>query len=189
MVLRGSWRLVGGVELYNIASDPGQHRDVAAAHPQVVAALRQDYDDWWREMQRHFAETVAIPIGAAQENPTLLSARDWHPTAGAVPWRQAWIDDRARDANGYWLVEVVEAGVYRFELRTHPREADRPLSACVARLQIGDKSMQSRLSAGDCAASFECALRRGICKLQTWLDDADGRQRGAYTVYVDKLAS
>ena len=189
VLLNGSWRLVKGCELYDIAADAGQKQDVAAANPQVVAALRRDYDDWWRGMQSAFAETVAIPVGAACENPTLLTARDWHTSAGTVPWKQAWIDDRARDANGWWLIDVAAPGSYRIELRTHPREAENPAQATTAQLQVGDSRLRKRLSPCDSAAKFDMELPRGEYRLQTCLADESGRQRGAYYVYVEKLTS
>ena len=189
VVLNGSWRLVNGSELYDIATDPSQRRDVAADYPRVIAALRDDYEAWWGEMQSAFAETVAIPVGTEQENPTFLSARDWHPTAGTIPWRQTWIDDRARDANGFWMIDVAAAGTYRFELRACPRGVDLPAQATSALLQIGERRLRKRLSLSDNAAVFDLDLPRGECKLQTCLADDAGRQRGAYYVYAEKLDS
>lgn len=188
VVLNGKWRLIDGRELYNIDSDPAQQRDVAAAHPQVLAALRNDYESWWQDQGDAFARTVAIPVGTRYENPVLLSARDWHPTVGRVPWLQAWIDDPARDSNGWWLVDIAQMGQYRIELRTHPREANRAMHASTARLQAGETTVERAVLAGDTAAVFTLGLPRGEVKLQTWLNDAAGdRERGAYFVYVEKL--
>ena len=128
-LLNGRWRLVNGVELYDIERDRAQAHDIAADQPQVVDALRQKYVAIWEDMQESFARVVAIPVGTPHENPTLLSARDWRPTAGRVPWLQSWIDDAAYDANGYWLIDVSLAGRYRIELRAYPREADRAMGA------------------------------------------------------------
>ncbi len=188
VVLNGKWRLVGGSELYNIESDPAQQRDVAAANPQVLAALRNDYESWWQDHRDAFARTVAIPVGTKYENTVLLSARDWHPTVGQVPWLQAWIDDPAYDSNGWWLVDIAQIGQYRIELRTHPREANRAMNSSTARLQVGETTVERAVLAGDIAAVFRLDLPRGEVKLQTWLDDESGsRRRGAYYVYVTKV--
>ncbi|MBC8877031.1 MAG: arylsulfatase, partial [Planctomycetes bacterium] len=39
-VMTERWRLVGGRELYDVDQDPGQNRNVAADHPEVVRRLR-----------------------------------------------------------------------------------------------------------------------------------------------------
>lgn len=41
------WRFVNNVELYDIAADPFETKDVAAQHPDVIATLRVAYDAWW----------------------------------------------------------------------------------------------------------------------------------------------
>ena len=43
--------LVKNEELYDLKSDPGQNQNVIAAHPEVVASLRNNYDRWWDEVQ------------------------------------------------------------------------------------------------------------------------------------------
>ncbi len=187
-VIRGSWRLLED-ELYDVSRDPGQERDIAGEHRQVVAALRQDYDAWWAEMQPAFASTVAIPVGETIDDPAPLSARDWHPTAGTVPWRQAWIDDPARDANGYWIVDVLRAGAYEFELRAYPREAGLPGGVCWARLRVGKAECAKSLGESELCARFQLDLEPGRKRLESWLHTADGRERGAYYVYVTRIES
>lgn len=41
------YKLVNGVELYDLATDPGEREDVAARHPGVVDRLRTAYEAWW----------------------------------------------------------------------------------------------------------------------------------------------
>ena len=42
------WRLVKNEELYDIAADPFEAKDVAKDYPEVVSRLRAAYDDWWQ---------------------------------------------------------------------------------------------------------------------------------------------
>jgi arylsulfatase B len=51
-VMLRDWRLINGEALYDLASDPGQRTDVAAAHPAVVAELRAAYEAWWTLCER-----------------------------------------------------------------------------------------------------------------------------------------
>ncbi|HEY3322863.1 MAG TPA: arylsulfatase [Planctomycetota bacterium] len=41
--------LVENEELYDLKADPGETKNVIAAHPDIVASLRAAYDKWWRE--------------------------------------------------------------------------------------------------------------------------------------------
>ncbi len=41
------WRLVNNEQLYHIMYDPSETQDVAAKHPEVVAKLRESYQQWW----------------------------------------------------------------------------------------------------------------------------------------------
>ncbi len=43
--------LVNNAALYDLAADPGETKNVIAEHPEVVAALRRDYDEWWDAVQ------------------------------------------------------------------------------------------------------------------------------------------
>jgi arylsulfatase A-like enzyme len=45
------YRLTNNKELFDIEADPGQTHDVAAKHPEVVAAMRADYEKFWAEMR------------------------------------------------------------------------------------------------------------------------------------------
>ena len=43
--------LVNNSELYDLAADPGESKNVIADHPEVVAGLRAEYDKWWSDVQ------------------------------------------------------------------------------------------------------------------------------------------
>ena len=44
------FRLVNNTELYDIADDPGETKNVIDQHPEVVAKMRAAYDRWWDEV-------------------------------------------------------------------------------------------------------------------------------------------
>ena len=187
VVMRDGWRLLNGRELYDVGSDKGQQHDVSADYRPIVADLRADYENWWDSLQKPLSEFVHIPIGTAFDDPVLLSARDWHPTAGRVPWRQDWIADPAYDANGFWMTDVREAGSYAIELRAYPREAGLPSGATSARLQVGGVEYVAFSDEQALCAVFSVDLAAGKTKLQTWLSNHHQRRvRGAHYVYVTR---
>lgn len=49
-VRNSRFRLINNTELYDIQADPAEKRNVIADHPDVVAAMRAAYDQWWQEI-------------------------------------------------------------------------------------------------------------------------------------------
>jgi arylsulfatase len=49
-VRNSRFRLVKNGELFDIQSDPGETTNVIAEHPQIGAAMRAAYDEWWEEI-------------------------------------------------------------------------------------------------------------------------------------------
>ena len=45
--MQGSWRLINGSELYNVASDPEQKHDLKIHNPEIFKRLTAAYDAWW----------------------------------------------------------------------------------------------------------------------------------------------
>ncbi len=71
-IRQGDWKLVeryedGRVHLYNLAEDIGEKHDLAEAHPQRVADLRQRLHAWYQEVNAEFLH--AKPDGPAPWKP------------------------------------------------------------------------------------------------------------------------
>jgi hypothetical protein len=114
------------------------------------------------------------------------------------PWDQTHIR-RGEPANGFWAVEVAQAGEYEFALRRWPKEVDEPITAAIpggraiaatrARLTIGPIDLTEPVAPGAKEVVLRTRLESGRWKLQTWLSAADGTSRGAYFVYVRRIAA
>ncbi|HUT09309.1 MAG TPA: arylsulfatase [Thermoguttaceae bacterium] len=181
-VMTERWRLVNGAELYDIQADHGQAENLAAAQPEVVARLREAYDGWWEGLSERFDEYVEIVIGSDEENPARITCHDWH--GENVPWNQGAIRS-APAANGFWAIDVQRDGTYEFTLREQPTEADFPIQANEARLEIGDVDVSGPIEPGATGVTFTVDLRAGKTRMETWLTDAkSGKSRGAFFVYV-----
>ncbi|MFM8706869.1 MAG: arylsulfatase, partial [Planctomycetia bacterium] len=56
-IREGRWSLVNvkndpsAWELHDLAADPGESRNVAQDHPQIVRRLAAAYADWWKSVQ------------------------------------------------------------------------------------------------------------------------------------------
>ena len=203
-VLWKRWRLLEGNQLYNLDTDPLQRRNVIDQHPKIADAMQAHLDGWWDEVEATANEAQPVVIGHPAENPVLLTGCEW---------LDVFIDQqqqvrRADLKNGWWEIEVAEAGRYEFELRRWPREADLALDAGLpatpitdgtllpgealpivkARLKIGQRPMQHRrLAPGAKSAVFSVKLEPGRTRLYTWFEDAEMQSLiGAYYVYVKR---
>ena len=153
-VMSGKWRLVNGKELYDIASDPGQERNLYAEQPDRVVAMTAFYEAWWSELEPTFSQTTEIYLGHSDHPVVSLTGHDWIQE-NLPPWNQQHIREaagygpprpgggkgnKAKAAPaagepvlsrhvGHWAVKVVEAGRYRIALRRWPFEADVPITA------------------------------------------------------------
>jgi arylsulfatase A-like enzyme len=209
-VMTDRWRLLNGDELYDLPADRGQSNNVAAAHPDVVERLRDDYERWWTDVSARDGELKEIPIGDARANPVRLTAYDWINQTGKqadMPWAHVHIVAGPLQ-NGWWPLRVERAGRYEFRLRRWPAESGlaindtsdavppekswHPVEAAVlkatkARLSIQGYDETRAITGNPLEVVFSATLQPGAARLQTWFLDETGRSRGAYYVSVRRL--
>ncbi len=199
-VIWNNWRLVGEVELYDIAGDPGQQSNVAADHPEVADAMRAHYNEYWASIEDSIDVVEPLVVRAGPDTFTDLTSNNWI---------EVDCDNRTRVANtcqpprgGIWQVEADQDGEYSVELSRWPFHLDRALTAAGPAATIGGMPIatgkalpvtSARLSvdggkpktvlAGPGAKSvrFEVSLAAGRHTLQGWfLDESRRDLSGAY---------
>ena len=124
VVREGDWKLIeqyedGSLELYNLAKDPSETTDLAAAEPNRVAALRGKLEAWRRNVgaepvkaNPNFARPlwedcfVKIDVTKLQALPTSEAMRP--QLAG---WRKAMNDDTTEGSNALIFLEARDAQV------------------------------------------------------------------------------
>jgi arylsulfatase A-like enzyme len=220
-VLWNKWRLVrqwNKDELFNIAEDPGQERNVADAHPEIAEAMAVHYDQWWEEAKTIMDRMPYIPIGALDE-PTHLTCFDWNrftPEKGANVTQQYTVR-RGLKVHGVWNIEVAKAGKYAIELRRWPKEADSPISGQVpefhpdiddhpspkyffgdrkalpikaAKLRVGEHVETKPVAATDTQITFTVDLEKGTTELEPlFLDGENEILCGAYYAYIRQTSN
>ena len=181
-------RLVNGEELYDITADPGQLEDIADANPEVVAALRGEYDSWWDRIDNRFEQHVHLDIGSDAENPARITAHDWLPPDDSVqvPWNQGHIA-RAPAVNGTWNINVTQAGTYEFELYQRDKPANHPVEAVEATLRVGGTEESGPVPDGAANVRFTMDLPAGKTTMNSLFRGADGTERGAFFIYAKRL--
>lgn len=202
-VLWRRWRLVADKELFDLATDPAQERNVIDRFPDIASAMRAHYTRWWGGIEPRLHEISPIHLGSAHENPTLLTPCDW---VDVFFDQQAQV--RRTKRNGSWSLLIERAGEYEFSLRRWPVEADAAIAAPMpaykgvdgsyaagdafpvakVEMKIGGQIRQQAIAGQEKEVTFKVTLPRGPTELKTWLRDAAGQEiAGAYYVYVRAL--
>lgn len=205
------WRLVNGVELYDIDADPGQENDLAEQFPEVVTELRAAYEAWWVDISPAFKKTSRIYVGNPAENPSVLTAHDWITGGKSPPWNQSLIRSTRATDSRFWALKVEEAGTYRIALRRWPRESGLSLRSPAkpgapvpglqayretpgvalpivgAEIKIAGQSMQMEIPEDRAEAVFEIKLPAGDAELEANFNLESGATEGAFYAYVEKL--
>lgn len=194
-VLRDQWRLVNGAELYDITADPVQAHDVAAAHPNIVAALRADYEKWLGPTKAVMDLPNHIIVGSDAERITRLSADEWNG-----PFCDEWseLKEGAAPKFGYWDIEAAADGDYGVTLYLFPPESGTPLDASFraaparpvrgARLRLDAREFTQSAASGASWVCFRVLLRKGERhRIEGQFLDAAGRPLwGAIFVQLER---
>jgi arylsulfatase A-like enzyme len=215
-VMQGDWRLVDRDQLYDLASDPNQRKDLAADHPGVVADLREAYEAWWDLCSAQMADAIPISIGAPAQTVAELRTHDLRNADSDVVWNQDQIR-QGQACLGFWEVLVERPGDYEFALRRWPTEAGHAIRAGVEgddiafrrdaiaqpdwSLYTGGKALEivkagleitghapRTVAVGEAAeAVIGLRLEAGPAQVRAWFEDADGQAMAAYYVYIRRL--
>ena len=129
---------------------------------------------------------MRIEVGTDAENPVDLMSHDWHTDNAGVPWHQRHVE-QGLVSNGFWSIEVAQAGTYEVSLFRWPDQEDLAMESSSARIKLDSHEASKALSTDDTEAVFEVELDAGPNTLQTWLTNQDGEEYGAYFVKVRRL--
>ena len=215
-VLSEQWRLVGGMELYDIDADPAQIRNVYNDHPTVVACLTAWYDALWNDLEPTFRDVAEIPVGDKATESVVLN---YHDCIGRhMFWFQddvrsirSWIDQaNSQRQQAFWPIHVVSAGKYTIELRRWPIEANsairtnlpagdpvysRPghrttpgigFPAVAAELTIGEQHITQAVNRDAADVKFRVNLSKSSERLSARFFDSQGRSLDVFYVYITR---
>jgi arylsulfatase A-like enzyme len=111
--------------LFDVENDPNEMKDIAEQHPQVVASLKRQYENWFNDVKstRGFKPPV-ITVGSAKEPVTILTRQDM------------------RDAE-FWWVRPEKADKFDIQI-TLLKPADREATV---HLEIAKKAYDGKIDA------------------------------------------
>jgi arylsulfatase A len=65
-----------GYQLYDLGADPGQRKDVAKDHPEIVQELSRAYESWFADVTKDGFGRLPIPIGHPEQRVVQLPAAE-----------------------------------------------------------------------------------------------------------------
>jgi arylsulfatase A-like enzyme len=209
VVMQGNWRYVhavqtGGVELFDITTDPGQTNDISAQHPEKVIELAKVYEQWWEHATGKGTPTTRPIIGSKHENPSRLTGMDWlSPNTGQVPWWPGFGTDKWGKGHGWvgneekfivspWALKVAQSGNYTMTLYLHDIPANKVIPRSFAHLQLNGEVQTMSIPKGAISVTFNVELTAGDIDIRAWFDDTEddsGLSKGlaAFYMYVEKI--
>ena len=140
------------LELYDIENDPGETKDLASAQPKVLAGLRRQYEQWFREMKntRNFQPGL-IYIGSEREKTAYLCRYQ----DASYPYGDSYPIG--------WPVKVVRSGTYRVTIVRPDHDGAGALA-----IRWQDKTTRHPLGLGEHSAKLKLAKGEGI--LEVWIE-------------------
>ncbi|MCZ6634789.1 MAG: sulfatase-like hydrolase/transferase, partial [bacterium] len=140
-------RLDNDGHLFDLTTDPGQHQDISANHPDLTAELSDALATWYEEADNEAPErNRPFPVSPSKTTP--LPARDGTPSGNAQRSAQApncsyftnWTspDDRLT-----WNIQVTQSGDYEAIIYYTCPEAD--LGSTVE-LSFGENQVQAQVT-------------------------------------------
>ena len=202
-VMTKRWRLVGS-ELYDMPADPAQKKNVAEAHPEVVSRLSAALRD---VEAKNDTRQQRFVIGSDKQNPMEFAPDSWSERI-LGPWQSGLYGGKPGTAP--ILAEVEVPGIYRFSLRRWPEEVNQPIRGAAdliipdgffgktkkgkgralpivkARLKVADFDKTIDVTDDMVQATFTVPLKKGDCDIHAQFVGDNGKEYGAYFLYVTR---
>jgi arylsulfatase len=201
-VIWNNWRLVKGDELYDIAADRAQSKDVAGDHLDVRQTMRDFYETWWKGLEPLVDNFVPISIGAREQLVVELTSGDWE---GIYADNTGHVRSAVGGpTGGHWHIRVESSGDYEFVLRRWPEQTGAALGdkydakegepnaaskafPTIARavLEISGRHQSVAADPRETGAELKVKLPSGRTTLKAWFQDDSGNDLcGAFFVTV-----
>ena len=204
-------RLINGRELYDIAKDPGQKKNLAKQFPNKVKKMRGYYNEWWSSVSAEFNQFPVIILGSDNQNPIELTCHDTHVHDSKIPWNQNFIREAKKNPfGGNFTVEFEQSGAYKVELSRWPFESGLAINDAVkgrkssltaeaisngrtmnfksGGIQIGAWKQTLNIEEGAKTLTFKGNFTKGKTNMCAWLTTNKNVDWGAFYIRVTRVS-
>ena len=137
-------------ELFNLENDPSEASNIAARHPDIVRALRDEFEKWFYDVTKdQYYKRVPIEVGRSDEDPVDIEVT-WGESVGEKvrpTFHNVCCDtvDNWTEVNDYvrWTIDVVVSGRYAVNLTYGCRRGDE---GSKLRISVGTSQIEHVVS-------------------------------------------
>lgn len=210
-VMSDKMRLVNGTELYDIATDPGQNKDLSTQFPAIVTKMRGYYEKWWSSVSSEFNIFPVIIVGSEKQNPIEITCHDEHINDSKIPWNQNFIREGQKNPmGGEFTIEFENDGVYQIEVSRWPFESEliinegitgrkaTPLVDEISEgkamhfkksvLKIGAWKEEKIVESNAKSVLFKGNFTKGKTSMSSWFIDTNNKEIGAFYFKITRVS-
>ncbi|MGA9638227.1 arylsulfatase [Flavobacterium sp.] len=202
-ILQDQWRLINGIELYDIKKDTKQKQNLAAQYPKLVQKLLTQNAVFLKKSKENavYNELPVNTIGnPAQKEITLTIQHAIGEDAGI--WKCEQIAQGIKNKNNIHSIEVEQDGDYLISCRRWPKECSGPILGIPienpkklfqyktiqpqkVQISIANQIFEKEIKPNDEEVVFNIHLQKGRTVLTN--DFVEGKEKfGVYYTYIKK---
>jgi len=204
-IMKDSWRLINGKELYDIEKDPSQRNNVAAQYPELVTSLLQQNKKFIEKakLRTEYQELPVNIVGnAAQEEIKLTVQHAIGDDRGI--WKCEQVAEGLTNKNNKHAIGIEKDGLYEISLCRWPKECPGAIwsvpavnknhydytviKPTEARIKIQNREFTKAIKGNEEAIVFKVHLKKGHTILVNDFIEADNIF-GAYYSYVKYIGN
>ncbi len=205
-IIKDKWRLVNGVELYDIEKDRMQINNLADQYPELVKQMLNDNSEFLivSKTNPEYNEFPVHIIGNVNQEEIKLTIQH---AIGEDPgiWKSEQVAAGMKNRNNIHALKVEQEGTYLISCRRWPKECPGPIlgvpkenpkgwftyqtiSPDKVRIQIANQIIEKEVLGDESEVIFEVNLEKGKTFLTN--DFIEGKEKyGVYYTYVKLLKS
>ncbi len=203
-IMKGEWRLINGVQLYNVEKDPKQEHNVFETYPEVVSELFKENATFVNKakLNPEYSKLPVNTIGNTAQNEIKLTIQHAIGEDGGI-WKCEQVASGKRNKNNMYAIHVERKGAYKISCQRWPKECQgtilgvpsqnpknrfqyRTISPQKVRISIANQILEKTIGEKDNAIEFTVHLDKGDALLTADFIEG-GEKYGVYYTYITFL--
>ncbi|NJB83520.1 arylsulfatase [Wenyingzhuangia aestuarii] len=127
-IMKGSWRLINGNQLYNVEKDPKQQNNVIDQHPELVKQLLYNNQKFVEKakQKKAYKELPFHVVGNKAQKEIKLTIQHAIGEDGGI-WKPEQVSEGVKNKNNTHAIFVEKEGVYEISCARWPQECSGPI--------------------------------------------------------------